>query len=204
MSEVACFFLEASDTAEESLRRYVSSGKEPCPLPHGYHDASVALGVKAYPLSDIDGEGGDGVVPHDDPRWPKACACGYVFAETDERQHRITRQYRRADTGERLVLRAAPPGAMWFADWMGPHYFGPDGHCLAVRLPNGHDWMVDSRASNCTLPGDTEHRCWVRHGDPRSQPVTVDKNGRTCAAGAGSIAVPGWHGFLTNGVLRGC
>ena len=29
----------------------------------------------------------------------------------------------------------------------------------------------------------------------------VDKNGETCAAGAGSIASAGYHGFLVNGVL---
>jgi hypothetical protein len=29
--------------------------------------------------------------------------------------------------------------------------------------------------------------------------VTVGKSGNTCAAGAGSIAVDGYHGFLRNG-----
>jgi len=30
---------------------------------------------------------------------------------------------------------------------------------------------------------------------------TVDKNGDACAAGAGSILTPTWHGFLQNGEL---
>lgn len=69
-----------------------------------------------------------------------------------------------------------------------------------VILPNGHEWNVDSRASNCTMKEDRLHRCWVRHGEPPL--VTANKQGgRTCAAGAGSIAVPGYHGFLNNGVL---
>jgi hypothetical protein len=34
--------------------------------------------------------------------------------------------------------------------------------------------------------------------------LTVDKNGDTCAAGAGSILTPAWHGFLRNGELVAC
>lgn len=81
-----------------------------------------------------------------------------------------------------------------------PFNIGPDGICLMVRLPNGHDWMVDSEASNCTRKGEP-HQCWVRHGDPRECRVSVDKNGDTCAAGAGSIQGGDWHGFLRDGVL---
>lgn len=81
-----------------------------------------------------------------------------------------------------------------------PFRRGEDGIYLMVRLPDGHDWAVDSEASNCTKPGEPHH-CWIRHGDPRECRVTVDKNGDTCAAGAGSIASPNWHGFLQNGVL---
>jgi hypothetical protein len=74
-----------------------------------------------------------------------------------------------------------------------------DGRHLNVVLPNGTDWDVDARATNCTMPNDRNHRCWVRRGDPPD--VTVDKNGHTCAAGAGSIAVTGYHGFLHAGKL---
>lgn len=31
--------------------------------------------------------------------------------------------------------------------------------------------------------------------------ITVDKNGTTCAAGAGSISAGPYHGFLRNGQL---
>lgn len=86
----------------------------------------------------------------------------------------------------------------WLRDLPGVRT-GPDGRVLAVRLPNGYGWAPDSRASNCTRPDDDTHRCWVRHGEvPR---ITVDKNGDTCSAGAGSILSNGWHGFLRDGVL---
>jgi hypothetical protein len=91
-----------------------------------------------------------------------------------------------------------PPGALWFAPWK--KRFGFDGKALYCRLPGGHDWFIDGRCSNCTLPNDTQHRCWVRHGEPPY--ITVDKNGNTCSAGAGSIIVPNWHGFLRQGYLE--
>lgn len=102
-------------------------------------------------------------------------------------------------------------GAMWFAYWgfKNREWQNETGPHLYVRCPNGpadaagriptRDWDVDARASNCTLPEDKLHRCWVRHGSPPA--VHVDKSGHTCSAGAGSIALPGWHGFLRNGML---
>jgi hypothetical protein len=48
---------------------------------------------------------------------------------------------------------------------------------------------------------DTVHRCWVRHGTVGDK-LTVDKAGNTCAAGAGSIQMAAWHGFLQQGVLH--
>lgn len=83
----------------------------------------------------------------------------------------------------------------------GQSYLFADGPQLTVICPNGHQWVIDSRASNCALPYEYGHRCWVRHGDPRTQPITVDKNGPTCAAGGGSIMAGDYHGFLTNGIL---
>jgi hypothetical protein len=75
---------------------------------------------------------------------------------------------------------------------------------LVVIVPNNAgsptEWMIDSRCSNCTMPDDRTHRCWVRTGVPPL--ITVGKGGVTCAAGAGSIAAPGYHGMLENGVLR--
>lgn len=72
-----------------------------------------------------------------------------------------------------------------------------DGKHLMAILPNGHHWDIHSRASNCTMRDDGLHRCWVISGT--IQNITVGKGGNTCGAGAGSIAVPGYHGFLQNG-----
>lgn len=78
-----------------------------------------------------------------------------------------------------------------------------NGRHLHVILPNGGYWAIDSRAGNCTMRQDTVHRCWIRHGE--APLITVDKNGLTCQAGAGSImsssGEPPYHGFLRNGVL---
>lgn len=91
------------------------------------------------------------------------------------------------------------PGCLYYADWLpndmwwdnqvGPH--------LCAVLPNGNHWNIESRASNCTMKDDRTHRCWCRHGEVPN--ITVDKNGHTCQAGAGSIASGNYHGFLRNG-----
>jgi hypothetical protein len=114
--------------------------------------------------------------------------------------------WQRKDTGEKRERnRDFGVGAMWFAVWQ-PLNWDWDNKAephLIVRCPNGpeqtRDWDIDSRASNCALPGDKVHRCWIRHGVPPT--ITVDKAGLTCIAGAGSIALPNWHGFLRNGEL---
>lgn len=114
-------------------------------------------------------------------------------------------------TGEECPSNKLPSGACW--DCNAPpepaqaklrrylYPLGLDGLSIACRLPDGHDWHIDSRANNCTMKEDNEHRCWVRHGTIGDQ-LHVDKNGHTCTAGAGSIATKEYHGFLHNGVLR--
>ncbi|GAC1521610.1 MAG: hypothetical protein NVS3B1_06000 [Marmoricola sp.] len=204
------FWLERTDQMAWGLRRY--SNREPIGG-DGYHSALVYLEVRPavigpdgyrLPAEDVD---------HSDPRWPTKCSeCAYTFVDGDHWQVWTEGIWVRSDTGERFVLHqsapatslgipSAPPGACWDAHWMGDWAKGPDGICLMVRLPNGHDWMVDAEASNCTRPGDRSHRCWVRSGDPRTGSVTVGKDGETCSAGAGSIAAGDYHGFLTGGVL---
>jgi hypothetical protein len=203
---VTCFWLEPTDRARVGLRRYVSSSSgKTCPLPHGYHDWTVYLGETPIPRIQEGGRPHWGPVEfaypgRDDPRWPAACPCGYVFEPDDQWQEWDAPLYRRADTGDLTPLREAPDGAMWDAWWM-PEWShrGPDGLCLVVKCPGGHDWIIDGRASNCTMPDDNEHRCWVRHGEPPM--ITVDKDGLTCAAGAGSIQAGNYHGFLRDGAF---
>lgn len=198
MERVRCFWLEPTDRQTRALRRY-SPGQGNCSGPMTYHNAEVRIedGPAGEPTCAL--RAGHPLLA--DLRWPTQCACGYQFTPTDERQLFSQQLYRRTDTGEETTLRRAPPGAMWDAHWYGDRC-GPDGKHLMVKLPDGHDWFVDGRANNCTMKDDSVHRCWVRHGAPPD--VTVDKGGHTCAAGAGSIATPKYHGFLRNGYLERC
>ena len=108
--------------------------------------------------------------------------------------------------GTEATSRAVPAGALFHASWLEDfaEFRGADGIALVVRLPNGHDWLVDSKASNCTRKDDKVHKCWCRHGDPRTGSLHVDKAGDTCAAGAGSIQSGDYHGFLQHGYLVQC
>lgn len=138
-----------------------------------------------------------------DPRWPTTCSkCRIPFPDEVVRQVFTERLY---DTPS----GTPEPGDLYWANWTHWGYMDKDcciywdncndprGHLYCI-LPNGHTWDIFSRCSNCTLPQDRQHRCWVLHEGP---PLYVDKNGLTCSAGGGSIAVPGYHGFLANGEL---
>lgn len=203
------FFVEAIDMVMVSLRRY--SIETDCisrlacgALRHGYCDASTPLGEEPALFRS------DGVlrerppVSTIDPGWPTACEhCGKAFKAFDHWQVFQDRMYARLGTGERWPLRELPPGAVYDAHWMHERkeWCGPDGRSLHVILPNGATWAIDSRASNCDMPKDTSHKCWVRHGKPEDGTLHVDKNGKTCGAGAGSIQAGDYHGFLHGGVL---
>lgn len=127
-------------------------------------------------------------------------------------------QCRRVDTGEVFESVAlAPVGAMWFAEWLDGVYVPQLDHVLVVKTPGG-DWVIDMEANNCTMPNrpksarrgkhetygrfQEDHHCWIIQGAVPD--ITVDKNGVTCGAGAGSIGQPHYHGFLRNGYLEEC
>lgn len=98
------------------------------------------------------------------------------------------------------------PGAMWWVDcWtlrdpkIGLCFYGWNncpGRHLMIRLPNGHHFSPDQRASNCGKGDDYSHRCWTRHGEPPKVSII----GTGCG-GTWSIGAPGWHGYLNDGVL---
>lgn len=204
-----------SGESNVTLRRFHSSQERvPCPAMPGqysYHNAEspILQRCKTWhePYEDAthkhhtwhykDSVGRDDY-PKADPRWPVQCACGYRFLEEDYWQVATDRIYKGPD-GQEYSLHAPPVGALWYAEWLEdiPSWWsGPDGRVLMAKTPGG-EWCIDSRASNCTMPDDNEHRCWVRHGVPPE--IHVDKNGNTCAAGAGSIVAGNYHGFLHNG-----
>jgi hypothetical protein len=126
------------------------------------------------------------------------------------------------------------PGDMFWMHFSAGRCYDHDPPCerhLSVVLPNGHVWVIDSRASNCDSPckvcgvpykdhkgpnpphhyADSvpDHRCWQRHGDDIAR-QTVNKAAilhPSCGAGSGSImsdagGPDAWHGFLTDGVLH--
>lgn len=208
-----CYLLEPTETNRRWLRRYAAVAHDGWTCADGWHHARTPIAdapVIHHPA--IAGAVTEPAIAAFlfDPRWPTHCeeGCGYAFTDEDRRQVFTRRVYRVTDAldgaalpvGAEATLEDAPPGAQWYADWMGEWAQGSDGRTLVVKLPDGHEWMIDSEAKNCTRPGDRSHRCWLRHGVPPL--VTVGKDGgETCKAGAGSIASPGYHGFLHSGVL---
>lgn len=204
---IKVFFISPTDRYEQKLRRGAGSEASRCAIgkPYSYctaHEIIAVIQADKHPTS--------GMLdwPHDDPRWPKFCSqCKRSFTDADLWMVDHDRLYGNAE-GKLWTLRDAPVGACWNAFWLADSaaWAGPDGRSLVVKCPNGEttwDWCIDQRASNCTLPDDDVHKCWVRHGSPEEGTLHVDKNGHTCGAGAGSIALPNWHGFLHNGHLVG-
>ena len=114
--------IEPTGRVAVKLRRYRSTPQNSCPLEGkgGYHDASTPLEDEAEEV-DAQGYATNGLKPtppHNDPRWPRQCACGYIFQEEDEWQRFTETLYRRPDTGEVMTLSEVPPGAMWYAWWL--------------------------------------------------------------------------------------
>lgn len=213
---IKCFMIEPTGESWVSLRRYSHDAAKCGATGWSFHNAETPLGkcrVWKGPYDDDGVERRPGrdwhyhedapkleEFPPEDPRWPRACSCGHVFADGDAYQIFTDRIYAGPD-GQEHSLRNPPAGALWYAEWLegleSDHWWhGPDGRILMAQTPGGQ-WCIDSRASNCTMPEDNEHRCWVRHGTPPD--IHVDKNGKTCAAGAGSIVSGNYHGFLHNG-----
>lgn len=198
---VKVFFVEPTDRVKISLRRFSWSTKHECESSNlSYCNAVVPIG-EAQAIYSSDGYLKEQpMVSHEDPRWPKRCsACARPFDEKDPWQVWQDHVYIDIQTGRCWPLRELPPGACYDAHWY--PWKGPDGRSLTVILPDGTPWCIDGRANNCTMPKDDVHKCWVRHGKPEDGTLHIDKAGNTCAAGAGSIATPKYHGFLHNGYL---
>lgn len=180
------------------LRVYWSTNDNGLCEGYGYHNSSTLLTASDKPW---DHELGGEVADHPRESFGTACErCG--AARPDEANFMVSRKplYDTASGNPE-------PGDLYYADWYGcaeGHgcvwgWTNCDGRHLFCILPTGEQWDIDGRANNCTMRDDKTHRCWIRHGEPPN--VHVDKNGFTCAAGAGSIAVPKYHGFLHHGVL---
>ena len=169
------------------------------------HEGMLLLGDSPG-LDDWDHWGKEEDYP--DARWPQECiGCGIPVPTRVSRQVFTRRRYATAsgspEPGDLFFERRAEgdEGVGKYPCWAG--WTNCDGNHLLCVLPSGQKWDCDSRSSNCALPQDTTHRCWVR-GDPRAGPLTVGKGGNTCKAGEGSIQVEGYHAKLTDGVLVTC
>lgn len=202
MEPIKTFWVEPSGRVQIRLRIYQMGSVTPCTS--AIHDAKNVTDIE------IDARLGDegrtlALIPPEEfegnPLWPTECKhCGHPYDESWIRHVEQEPWYVDGD-GNRWPADELPPGAMYDAFWMSDWWRGPDGIALQVMLPNGHAWAVDAEANNCTRRGDRAHQCWVRHGDPKTEPVTVGKDGETCDAGAGSILSGDFHGFLRNGYL---
>lgn len=175
--------IRPSTLAREYLRRYEDRA---CSGSHGYHNVKVAIGTVQYDPRAVHADDH----PHTDSRWPTHCECGYEFPEQTMWLHGAEQLWLRSDrVAAAFELRDAPVGAMWFADWVGSSYRGPDGHCLVVQTPAGI-WMVDAPASSGAG--------WKRTGEP---PLVTAHPSIRIGPGKGPNGGDRYHGWLKNGVL---
>src|SRR5690606_32048967 len=116
--------------------------------------------------------------------------CGLPMPEGARWQVHQERVFRRPDTGGTWTQRELPPGAMYESPWLRSFGVGPDGLALVVVVPGSPapvHWHVDGPSRST----DTKPNAWKRTGNPKHGDVTARP----------SILVPGYHGFLTDGVL---
>lgn len=204
VSELKTRLIEIVGTEQSLITMWTTEGG--CPgRSRPYHRAE-ALIAKSFIVNDPAINTGAGMPDASDPRWPTVCQyCGQSCPpEVELTRSMSTGGFYNTESGR------PEPGDLYYATWYDCVERGKcihkwsncDGKHLFAICPNGQAWDIDSRASNCTMPEDTTHRCWVRHGEPPN--IHVDKNGHTCAAGAGSIIAGDYHGFLHHGKFTGC
>lgn len=200
MTRIQCFWMDKSSFVRQTLRRYKTNDDlaiKECPLPWGYHNVSsepigdclVEVVPRLYEGGAVHGD----LWPHDDPRWPTHCKCGYEFEEKDHWQYNPDDLYVTRTDGEMYTMLSAPPGAMINATWYRDHphtgdRINDDGISLLVKLPCGVWWHVDGPSYNDGKVGPG----WVRTGNPPN--VTARP----------SILTAGYHGWLTDGWLESC
>jgi hypothetical protein len=174
---------EPTGRYRRSLRRYVLSADRDCAA-GGYHNASADIGdVDESERAEASGDNW----PHDDPRWPSACGCGYVFAAEDRWQRNDSGIYRLPD-GAEFTFRGsfgstAPPGAMIRASWC-DEYAGQPGESWIIALPDGGEWITTQKARGGGF--------WAVTGTPP---------GITVSPSIWHNAPTGWHGWIRDGKL---
>lgn len=168
-----------------------------CPT-NGYHNAHLPL-IETDNLDDR--YVGGNMHDYSIDRWPTKCDnCEATIPQDDSIE--IRRMIFRQDVYNTDSGKPEPGDLFYRTNLRGEKgecymHENCDGKHLHAITPNGMEWNIDGRASNCTKPEDKIHRCWVREGTPPN--ITVGKGGNTCSAGAGSIITGDYHGFIRNG-----
>lgn len=164
----------AMNCPRHTLTRYCSDETKHCTELMSYHDAMIPYDVVDEADRTLECQNKDDHVDS----YPEKCTCGYTFVPEDNWQVFTDSQYTRTDNGQIVVWRDCEPGAMRFAPWLDDVYKPQLEHCLMVRCPGQHDWVVDSEASNCNrkaemvagaYPGrlQEDHHCWEIVGELR-------------------------------------
>lgn len=200
LAKIKCFLITGTEIKRSWYRRH--SIEHTC-KDNSYHDAQILIG------DDVIQKDSKGFwlpyIPEKEHEkncnYPTKCnSCEYLFKEDDCR-HIFNQEIYKDVEGKEYFLQHLVPGTIYRMPWLEekPNFRGIDGKSYGVQTPGGF-WVIDSRAKNCTRPNDLIHKCWCRHGEAPN--FTVDKDGFTCEAGAGSIQCGSYHGFLRNGYLE--
>lgn len=182
-----CILLETTNQARVYLRRFASG------MCHNrsYHNMKVLIDTATV----VEDEQRHWSVdfpkpPHEDPRWPRLCECGYAFAEWDAWQVFSDRLYRNPATEALLTWDETTPGmireAPWYTNFDDP-WMGPDGKCLVMRLPGRGEWVIDGPA--------TGGGRWTRTGEVARMTV------RPSILSHPAHGIQGYHGWVTEGML---
>lgn len=185
MNGIPLRIAEPTGRYKRNLRRYApsSDGVSNCPAGSLHSASVVACEVPAAEAADV---GGDNW-PHDDPSWPRTCACGHEFTPDDHWQ-RIDREVYRLPDGHEFTLSRslgliAPAGTMIRVAWYDEHADQP-GESWLIALPDGGDWITTQRAKGGGY--------WT---------VTGTAPNLTATPSIWHNAPNGWHGWLRNGEL---
>lgn len=92
------------------LRRYQTESDIPIGAPR-CPSTGDGLHTRMALIGEVDGSNYSHI-PDNDPRWPRVCACGYQFKESDGRQIFNDEIYERFDDGVEVSMRSFRPGTV--------------------------------------------------------------------------------------------
>jgi hypothetical protein len=183
------FIAEPDGTCRVSLRRFCYGAA----TSDHRHGVITVIG-ESEPEYGRDADGirrtPEDLTSHDDPRWPQACACGYLF--TAEDQWQVIQQSWYEGGGHRFAWGIGawegPPGAMIRAEWA-DHPGRPP--AWIVFLPNRTHWSTNDRPAGG--PGNQFGPYWDVTGTAPDISVHPSIDDRT----------PGreWHGWIRDGAF---